>query len=61
MPANQVHGKRRIVREEEQAMTLITIAWIAFGLGTTLGFLVARSVETLPASLEHAEHDAVRG
>jgi hypothetical protein len=39
-------------------MTLMTVAWIAFGLGATLGFLLARSVETMPASLEHAKHDA---
>lgn len=33
-------------------MMHITIAWIAFGLGTTLGFLMARSVEPMPRSLE---------
>ena len=42
-------------------MTLIAVAWIAFGLGTTLGFLLARSVETMPDSLQHAEQDALRG
>lgn len=56
----KVCGPRRTMREEEQDMTLITIAWIAFGLGTTLGFLLARSVESIPASLEHAKHDAVQ-
>lgn len=39
-------------------MTLITVAWIAFGLGTTLGFFLARSVETESESLDHAKHDA---
>lgn len=39
-------------------MTLITVAWIAFGLGTTLGFFLARSVENEEESLEHAQHDA---
>jgi hypothetical protein len=38
-------------------MTLITVAWIAFGLGTTLGFFLARSVENEDESLEHAKHD----
>lgn len=38
-------------------MTLITVAWIAFGLGTTLGFFLARSVENEEESLEHAKHD----
>ena len=43
-------------------MTLITITWIAFGLGTTLGFLMARSVEPMQSSLEmdHAEPEAAR-
>ena len=38
-------------------MTLVTVAWIAFGLGTTAGFLLARSIETVSQSLGHAEHD----
>lgn len=29
-------------------MTMIAVAWLAFGLGTTLGFLLARSVENGP-------------
>ena len=41
-------------------MTLIAVAWIAFGLGTTLGFLLARSVETIDESAVHSAHDAVR-
>ena len=41
-------------------MTLITIAWIAFGLGTTLGFLLARSVETLPDPFEHTADEAAQ-
>ena len=38
-------------------MTLITVAWIAFGLGTTLGFFLARSVENEEESLDHSRHD----
>ena len=45
--------------EMEQAMTLIAVAWISFGLGTTLGFLLARSVETVDDSADHAEQDVV--
>ena len=40
-------------------MNLIAVAWIAFGLGTTLGFLLARSVETMPA-MEQAEEEVAR-
>lgn len=36
-------------------MTMIVVAWFAFGLGTTLGFLLARSVESAP---EHSEETA---
>ena len=42
---------------EEQNMTLVVVAWIAFGLGTTAGFLLARSIESVSDSIVHAEHD----
>ena len=61
-PRNEILTQERervgqTFKGEGQNMTLVTVAWIAFGLGTTAGFLLARSVESVSDSIGHAEHD----